>query len=103
MREHRKATDTHMAAVRAVNKEERRYEKLVSRANTVKPRVVEEAKGVLADARALAKIAEDRQLVTANQVRKIIFEEFPPKMHDRLRQRYLPQDAEDDRPFSFDA
>jgi len=40
-------------------------------------------------------------LVTANKLRKTIFEEFPPARHEALRQRYLPGDAADGRPFSF--
>ena len=103
MREHHKAIVAHRAAIKSVTRQERRCEKLLRRADTAKPRVIEEAKGALADARALAKITEDRQLVTANLVRKVIFEEFPPTRHERLRRRYLPEDVRDDRPFSFDA
>ena len=50
---------------------------------------------------ALAKIADDQQLIAMNHVRRIIHDEFPPKQHDKMRARYLPDDIKDKRPFSF--
>ena len=67
----------------------------------MKPRIIEEAKGRLADKELLAKRADDRAQVTANQLRKVIYEEFPPTRHETLRARYLPGDVADGRPFSF--
>jgi hypothetical protein len=40
-------------------------------------------------------------LIAENHVRKIIVEEFPPRLHERLRERYLPGEGADSRPFSF--
>ena len=101
LKTHRKAQ---MALDRAVKDVERlgaRLEKLERRSASVKPRVLQEARDALSDARALHKILDDKVQVTTNQVRKVIFEEFPPTRHETLRARYLPQDVEDGRPFTF--
>jgi hypothetical protein len=103
LREHRRASRAFKAAVKRANRAESRFEKLKARAANVRPSMLEEAKGTLTDARALANIASDRQQVTANRVRQVIVDEFPPSRHERLRRRYLPQDEQDDRPFSFDS
>lgn len=84
-------------ATRALSK----IEKLSGRSATVKPRVLEEAKGALEDCRALEKILDDKCQVTTNHLRRVIFEEFPPARHDLLREKYLPQDVADGRPFTF--
>ena len=84
-----------------VDAAERRLARLRERAASTKPRVVEEAKGALADARALDKIANDQLLIAANHVRRVIYEEFPPTKHEKLRRTYLPGDRSDERPFSF--
>ena len=57
--------------------------------------------GLRLSTRSLAKIADDKAQVQANHVRRVIFEEFPPSRHEKLRARYLPQDVADKRPFSF--
>ena len=80
---------------------EQRAQKLEQRAERVKPRSLTEARGALDDARALSRIVDDKWMVAANHVRQIIFEEYPPHRHARLRARYLPDDAPDGRPFSF--
>jgi hypothetical protein len=103
IRSHRKARKAYRASLRTVSRAEAQLERLRQRAGRTKPRVLEAAKDAVTDARALAKIADDRQMVTANQVRKIIFEEFPPSRHEKLRLRHLPEDVQDERPFSFDA
>lgn len=89
------------AGRKSVATAERRLAKLEARAATVRPRTVDEAKGSLADARALLKIADDQVLVAANHVRRVIYREYPPASHDKLRSRYLPDDGPDERPFSF--
>ena len=71
------------------------------KADKVKPRVLQEARNALDDARALQRIMNDRAQVTRNLVRRAIFEEFPPSRHEKLRARYLPEDVESGRPFSF--
>ena len=76
-------------------------ERLESKAESVPPRRLQEAAEAAQDAEALLKIANDQVLVAENHVRKIIVEEFPPRLHDRLRARYLPGERADARPFSF--
>ncbi len=82
-------------------KAERRAEKLAAKAEQTKPRVLQEARDSARDAQALEKIAADKVLVTANHVRRVIHEEFPPTRHAELRARYLPEDVQEERPFSF--
>lgn len=85
----------------AVSTAERRLKRLHSRADSVKPRVISEAREALEDARALEKIAGDRVLIAANHVRRVIVEEYPPSRHDALRRKYLPDDKPDGKPFTF--
>lgn len=80
---------------------ERRKARLERRAERVRPRDLREADEALADARALAKIAADRLAIAENHVRRVIFEEFPPARHERLRRKYLPDRPAVDRPFTF--
>jgi len=89
------------AAHSIAEKSETRLAALQSRLDKVKPRVVEELKGLLSDKQALAKIADDQVLIAKNHVRRVIHDEFPPNQHDKMRARYLPDDVEDKRPFSF--
>ena len=86
----------------AVRKTERRLSRLSAKKDSVKPRVMQEARDAVDDAHALLKILEDRAAVEANHVRRVIYEEFPPARHEAMRARYLPQDVADNRPFSFD-
>jgi len=79
----------------------RRVGKLGKKADKVKPRLLQEAKDALQDARALEKIANDKVLIAANHVRRVIHEEFPPSRQQALRDRYLPTGKQDKRPFSF--
>jgi hypothetical protein len=76
-------------------------ESLQSKADSVKPRRLQEATEAAQDARALLKIAKDQVLIAENHVRKIIVEEFPPQRHERLRSRYLPGERADGKPFTF--
>jgi len=69
-----------------------RVEKLTSRAGQIKPRILQEAREAAEDARSLEKIADDQVQITANHVRRVIHEEFPPVRQEKLRKRYLPQD-----------
>ena len=80
-----------------------RLERLRARADSVKPRLGQEASEALEDARALQKIADDQVLVAQNHVRKIILEEYPPKQHAAMRARYLQKDEEDQQPFTMEA
>jgi hypothetical protein len=99
--EHRKALRAAARARRQHDGAKASLERLVKRAGKVKPRIVDEARGRLADQELLARIADDRVQVTANQLRKVIFEEYPPNRHEALRKRYLPGDVADGRPFTF--
>ena len=88
-------------AMSATRKAEARVDKMLQQADKVKPRLLQEAKETLQDARALAKIATDRVLIAGNHVRRVIHEEFPPVKHARLRKKCLPEPAPEHRPFSF--
>ena len=84
-----------------VARAERRAERLQARAERVKPRVLQEANDAVADAKALARVANDQVLIAEKHLRHLIVEEFPPVKQERLRARYLPESAPDKRPFSF--
>lgn len=99
--DHRQTERLRRQAERRVHKAEKQVARLAGRAEKVRPRVLQEAREALEDAKALQKIADDRALVTANHVRKVIFEEFPPSRHEAMRKRYLPDDIRDGRPFTF--
>lgn len=88
-------------AANRVQRAEKRLEKLGRRADSVKPRRMQEARVALEDAQALARIVEDRVLIAENQVRKLIVEEFPPKRQEALRDRFLRRPEFDGRPFRF--
>lgn len=75
--------------------------RLAERADSVKPRRIQETTEALQDAEALLKIANDQVLVAENHVRRIIVEEFPPKRHEKMRGKYLRKVDDSGRPFSF--
>jgi len=97
----RKALARHRKATRVVEKCHRRLVKLDTNAEKVKPRLLQEAKDALDDARALEKIANDQVLIAGNHVRRVIHEEFPPSKQQKLRDRYLPDAEQDKGPFTF--
>ncbi len=99
--EYRKAEKAMELSTKRVAKAVRRVEKMTSNSGTVRPRLLQEAGEAAEDARALAKIASDKAQIAANHVRKVIHEEFPPAKQKRLRQKYLPQDEADGRPYTF--
>ncbi len=95
-------------AWRAVRRREQALQKastrlggLEKKAESVKPRRLNETAEAVRDAEALLKIAGDEVLIAENHVRKIIVEEFPPKRHERMRSRYLPRQRPQSKPFSF--
>ena len=90
-------------AARVAREAQGKLDRLRSRAETVKPRLVEEARGRLEDAQALLKIADDQVLVARNQVRTIIVQEYPPKRHDAMRRRLLPEAEGENKPFTMSA
>lgn len=85
---------------RKVSALEQQVDRMATRGAFVKPRILTEKKEHLADTRALEKIACDKVLVAQNHVRRVIVDEFPPARHDRLRNRFLPEEN-DAKPFSF--
>ena len=86
---------------KALHQASTRLAGLERKAESVRPRRLEETAEAVQDARALLKIAGDQVLVAENHVRKIIIEEFPPKRHERMRSRYLPRERAKCKPFSF--
>lgn len=99
--DYRKAQSELAAAKKTSRKAAARVSKLASKAGETKPRILQEAREAAEDAASLEKIADDRAQVAANHVRRIIHTEFPPKQQEKLRNRYLPQDAADGRPYTF--
>lgn len=99
--EHKKAQKIHRQAAAVTETYHRRLGKLGKNAENVKPRLLQEAKDALQDARALEKIASDQVLIAGNHVHRVIHEEFPPSRQQALRDRYLPSVEQDKGPFSF--
>lgn len=99
--QHRKALAALKKATCVVENAKRRLASLEARSVRVRPRALQEARDALQDAGTLQNIADDRVQVTANHVRRVIYEEFPPSSHERLRKRHLKQDVRDNRPFTF--
>ena len=97
----RKALKNLSKAAHIAEKSQRRLAKLGANAEKVKPRLLQEAKDALQDARALEKIAHDQVLVAKNHVRRVIHDEFPPSKQQKLRDRYIADVDHDKRPFSF--
>ena len=88
-------------AAAATRKAEARVDRMSLKAGKVKPRLLQEAREALADARELEKIAGDRVMVAENHVRRVIHEEFPPEKQGKLRKKCLPAAVPRRRPFSF--
>lgn len=98
---YREAQKTLAEAGKTSEKCRKRVESLTSKAGETKPRILQEAREAAEDAKSLEKIAGDKLLVTANHVRRVIHEEFPPVRQQKLRNKYLPQDNDDGRPYAF--
>lgn len=86
---------------KALQRLSKRLDELEAKADSVKPRHLREAAEAVQDAEALLKITADQVLIAENHVRKIIVEEFPPNRHDRMRNKYLPDERQDSKPFTF--
>ncbi|MDH3352055.1 MAG: hypothetical protein OEM60_02885 [Gammaproteobacteria bacterium] len=102
VRQLRRREATARNARRVVAKSAAKLTRLRANAAAKKPRHLEEAAGSLEDARALQKICDDQVLVARNHVRKLILEEYPPKRHAAMRERYLGQESPDTAPFRLD-
>ena len=99
---HYRARDRQLARAKLLaDRAQRKLNRLEHKSASTKPRLVTESGEALADATALVRIAQDQVMVAAQQLRKVIVEEFPPSRHDALRKKYLPDDGPDGRPFSF--
>ncbi len=97
-----RAASKELAAARKLSKKAvARVGKLAARTELTRPRLLQEAREAAGDAQSLEKIAGDRIQVAANHVRRVIHEEFPPVRQMKLREKYLPQDVQDDRPYTF--
>jgi hypothetical protein len=79
------------SAAAALAKAGGRLDRLRARAESVKPRLLDEASEAAEDARLVRKIADDLVLVARKEVRTVIVEEYPPKRHAALRRRYLAE------------
>jgi hypothetical protein len=101
LKAHRSAERELDKASRSVQGLQNRLQRLMKKAGKVKPRLLQEARDELDDAQALERVMNDKVQVTRNLVRRAIFEEFPPARHDQLRAKYLPEDVESGRPFTF--
>lgn len=75
--------------------------RLLEKAESIKPRHVQETREAVQDAEALLKIATDQVLIARNHVRRIIVEEFPPRRHEAMREKFLGNDEDPGLPFSF--
>lgn len=96
-----KARKDEAKATKSAENAERVARRLHDKADRAKPRHLQEAKDALGDARALAKIANDKVLIAENHVRKVIHEEYPPVKQQALRDKYLPAQKRDKIPFTF--
>ena len=85
-----------------VIKAERRLARMERREERTRPRLVQEAKDKVADAKAAQKVAQDQVLIAENHLRRIIHEEFPPRDQETLRKRHLPPEKPNTIPFSFE-
>ena len=75
------------------DKAEKKLVKLRARADSVKPRHMQEAAEALEDAAALAKIANDQVMIAETRLRELILEEFPQNQHIALRARYFGDES----------
>jgi hypothetical protein len=89
------------SAAARTSRAKKRLDRLRGRQRSAKPRHVSEAEEAYQDALALQQIAADRVQIANNHVRRVIFEEFPPRAHEKLRRKYLADDVSDGRPFTF--
>jgi len=77
------------AAAKAVEKATTKLERLRTKADSVAPKQAEKAREALLEAQEIEKLIDDQLLIARNNVRMLIFEEFPPKRHDAMRKKYL--------------
>ncbi len=78
---------------KVADKAEKKLAKLRARADSVKPRHLQEAAEALEDAAELAKIANDQVMIAETRLRELILEEFPQNQHTALRARYFGDES----------
>ncbi len=78
---------------KVADKAEKKLAKLRARADSVKPRHLQEAAEALEDAADLAKIANDQVMIAETRLRELILEEFPQNQHIALRARYFGDES----------
>jgi hypothetical protein len=78
---------------KVADKAEKRLVKLRARADSVKPRHLQEAAEAVEDATALAKISNDQVMIAETRLRELILEEFPQNQHTALRARYFGDES----------
>ncbi len=78
---------------KVADKAEKKLVKLRARADSVKPRHLQEAAEALEDAADLAKIANDQVMIAETRLRELILEEFPQNQHIALRARYFGDES----------
>ena len=77
------------AAAKVVEKATTKIERLRARSDSVAPKQAENARDALQEAQELEKLIADQLLIARNNVRMLIFEEYPPKRHEAMRSKYL--------------
>lgn len=80
---------------------ERKLARLQTKSNSIKPSVIQTAKGTVQDARMKSKLAVDQLHIAENRALKIIFKEYPPNRQERLQRKYFPDLNDQRKPFSF--
>ena len=77
------------SAAKAVDKAQARLERLRAKADSVVPKQADAARDALVEAQELRKLIGDQLLIAQNDVRVLIVEEYPPRRHKAMRQKYL--------------
>ena len=88
-------------ATRSTQRAKQRLQNMAQKSDKTRPSSLQEAKDATADAGSLQKIAHDQVLIAENHLRRVIHEEYAPRKHQAMRERYLPSDRTDKKPFSF--
>ena len=77
------------SADKVVDKAMTRLERLRAKADSVLPKQADAARDASVEAQELQKLINDQLLVAQNDVRVLIVEEYPPRRHEAMRQKYL--------------
>ena len=77
------------SAARDVDKAMARLERLRAKADSVVPKQADAARDATMEAQELQKLINDQLQIAQNDVRVLIVEEYPPRRHAAMRQKYL--------------